>query len=293
MGNYFDVNFNSATPKEITSSFSLIMAFLHDIKELVRPYYLVNCILSISFLVLKTVSPMCMYLFPVGESQCELDMKQSEIMFFLLFVIVMRARKTGSVTMLAYLSTGFMYCKVASLILWFNADPRYGLVFLVLFVLQAILFPEPSYTGPEKVVYFNATSLEEELNRNKKVVWIVTFYTVWSPSCVNFASTFSKLSAEYTLDNLKFGKVDVGRFPELAKKYYINDTSFSRQLPTIIVFKNGEEYDRRPAIDSKGQLQKFIFNEDNVKVQLDFNNIYNDCKKNPIKEKKEKRVKSE
>jgi hypothetical protein len=58
--------------------------------------------------------------------------KQSEIMFFLLFVIVVRARKTGSVTMLAYLSTGFMYCKVASLILWFNADPRYGLVYVVL-----------------------------------------------------------------------------------------------------------------------------------------------------------------
>lgn len=65
----------------------------------------------------------------------------------------------------------------------------------------------------------------------------------------------------YTLDNLKFGKVDVGRYPELAKKYYINDTSFSRQLPTVIVFKNGEEFDRRPTYDTKGALQKFIFNE--------------------------------
>ena len=62
--------------------------------------------------------------------------KQSEILFFLLFVIVVRSRKTGSVSMLAYLSTGFMYCKVASLMLWFNADPRYGLVFLVLFVCK-------------------------------------------------------------------------------------------------------------------------------------------------------------
>ena len=62
--------------------------------------------------------------------------KQSEVLFFLLFVIVVRARKTGSVTMLAYLSTGFMYGKVASLFLWFNADPRYGLVFLVLFVCK-------------------------------------------------------------------------------------------------------------------------------------------------------------
>ena len=60
---------------------------------------------------------------------------------------------------------------------------------------------------------------------------------------------------------MKFGKVDVGRYPELAKKYYIDDSSFSRQLPTVIVFKNGEECMRRPAIDSKGKLQKFIFSE--------------------------------
>lgn len=65
----------------------------------------------------------------------------------------------------------------------------------------------------------------------------------------------------YSLDNLKFGKVDVGRYPELAKKYYIDDSSFSRQLPTVIVFKNGEEHIRRPSIDSKGRLQKFIFSE--------------------------------
>lgn len=65
----------------------------------------------------------------------------------------------------------------------------------------------------------------------------------------------------YALDNFKFGKVDIGRYPELAKKYYIDDSSFSRQLPTVIVFKNGEESARRPAIDSTGRLQKFIFNE--------------------------------
>lgn len=59
-------------------------------------------------------------------------------MFFLLFVIVVRARKSGSVTMLAYLSTGFMYCKVASLILWFNADPRYGIIYVVLITCKLI-----------------------------------------------------------------------------------------------------------------------------------------------------------
>ena len=65
----------------------------------------------------------------------------------------------------------------------------------------------------------------------------------------------------YSLANLKFGKIDVGRFPEVAAKYYINDTSFSRQLPTVILFKNGEEFCRRPSVNSKGKIEKFIFTE--------------------------------
>ena len=60
-----------------------------------------------------------------------------------------------------------------------------------------MLLPEPSYSGPENVVYFRGTSLEDEINRDKRIMWLVTFYTVWSPSCVNFAPIFSKLSAEW------------------------------------------------------------------------------------------------
>jgi len=220
-------------------------------------------------------------------------MRESEILFFLLFVIVMRARKTGSTTMLMYLASGFTYAKIANLILWINTDPRFGGIFLILFIIQAMLLPEPSYSGPENVVYFRGTSLEDEINRDKRIMWLVTFYTVWSPSCVNFAPIFSKLSAEYSLDNLKFGKIDVGRFPEVSKKYYVNDSSFSRQLPTVILFKNGVEEMRCPSFDSKGQLTKFIFTEDNVKAAFDLNNLYTTCKSNPLKEKREKRAKEE
>ena len=63
------------------------------------------------------------------------------------------------------------------------------------------------------------------------------------------------------MDNLKFGKIDVGRFPDVAAKYQVNDTSFSRQLPTVILFKNGEEFCRRPAVNSKGKIEKFFFTE--------------------------------
>lgn len=63
----------------------------------------------------------------------------------------------------------------------------------------------------------------------------------------------------YALDNLKFGKVDIGRYPDAALKYHISDSSTSRQLPTLILFKGGKESERRPYADSKGKLVKFLF----------------------------------
>ena len=81
-----------------------------------------------------------------------------------------------------------------------------GLIYLVAFLLQAMLLPEPTYKGPENIVYFRATGLDEEIKRDPRVTWIVAFYAAWSPNCINLAPIFSKLSAEYGLPNLKFGK---------------------------------------------------------------------------------------
>ncbi|XP_046675508.1 thioredoxin-related transmembrane protein 2 homolog [Homalodisca vitripennis] len=264
------------------------MKISKDIRLLFKPYYYVNIILSLSYIVSKKLPFLCSFIFPSSESQCEFDSRESEILFFLMIVVMIRTRKAGSVTMINYLSSSFMYTKVANLILWFYADIRMGVFFGIIFILVGLLLPEPTYSGPENVIYFRtAQGVEDELMRNKKIAWLVTFYTAWNPACVNFAPVFSQLSVEYNLDNLKFGKIDIGRYPDAAKKYYVNDSSMSRQLPTMILFKEGKEVMRRPAVDSKGKLQKFFFSEDNVKAAFDLNNLYNECKNNPLKKRKE------
>jgi len=267
-----------------------------ELRQLFHPYYIVNLLLAFSFLFLKLTKPFCEILFKSGPSSdgCELDMRENEIMFFLLVVIMIRSRKTGSVTMVAYLSSGFMYAKCANLILFFMADPRLGLVYSLLFLLQGLLLPEPTYKGPEKVTYFSEVSLSEQLSQDTRVVWMVTFYAAWSPACINFAHVFSKLSAEYNLPNLRFGKIDVGRYAEVAKEYHINTSSLSRQLPTIIMFQEGKELGRVPAIVS-GKVQKFFFKEEDIVAAFDLNNLYAKCKEDkkfvptrPEEAKKEK-----
>lgn len=145
--------------------------------------------------------------------------------------------------------------------------------------MTGLFLPEPTYSGPENVIYFRGpTGLDEELARDKRVTWLVAFYAVWNPACVNFAPVFSKLSNEYSLSNLKFGKVDVGRFPEAGKTYHVSDSSMSKQLPTLILFKDGKEVLRRPHADTKGKLQKFLFSDENIKAAFDLNNLFSECK---------------
>lgn len=261
------------------------MTFKKDLRILVKPYYWINILLSFSYLIGKRMPFVCNYLFKHKEETCELDGREVEILFFLVIVVMIRSRKTGSVTMINYLTSSFIYTKIANLILWAYGDFRYGIVYLLIFILVGLVCPEPTYKGPEHVTYFRtAQTFEEELNRDKRISWIVCFYTVWKPSCVNLAPIFSELSSEYHLDNLRFGKIDVGRFPDAAKKFHISDSTFSNQLPTVILFKNGKEVDRRPTVDAKGKLQKFFFSKDNILAAFGMNNLYKQCVENPIKQ---------
>jgi len=248
-----------------------------ELRALIHPYYIINLMLATSFLFVKLTKPFCEYLFAPGPEMCELDMRETEILFFLLVVIMIRSRKTGSTGPVAYLTNGFIYAKGANMILFFLADPRLGLVYIILVLLQGMLLPEPTYKGPENITYFRANSLTEELQRDLKVVWLVTFYAAWSPSCINFTPTFAKLSAEYSLPNLKFGKIDVGRYAEQAEQFHINTSALSKQLPTLIMFQEGKELGRVPGIVN-GQVQKFFFKEEDIVAAFDLNNLYQKCK---------------
>ncbi|CAK1587961.1 unnamed protein product [Parnassius mnemosyne] len=253
------------------------MSFRSDVKQLLKPYYWINILLSISYVTCKRTALICNFLFP--DADCELDSRETEILFFLIIVVMLRTRKAGSVTMVNYLSASFVYTKIANLILWLYADVRYGLPYGAILILAALLLPEPTYTGPEHITYFRGLqTLEDELKSHKNIMWIICLYAAWHPACVNFAPVFSELSASYGLDNLKFGKIDVGRYPEAAAKYRVQDGPTSRQLPTVLLLSEGQEKMRRPQPDHSGKLQKFLFSKDNLKAAFDLDGLYQDCK---------------
>lgn len=65
---------------------------------------------------------------------------ESEVMFFMIVIIAFRTRKSGSRTMLAYVSVASTYAKLCNVLLWFSADPVYGILYLVFAISKYSVF---------------------------------------------------------------------------------------------------------------------------------------------------------
>ncbi|CAG5136644.1 unnamed protein product [Candidula unifasciata] len=245
---------------------------INDLRPLLNIHYFTNILLSALYFILKHTPKACDFLF----NSCQLEMREWEWLTFMACVVVLKNRKTPSVA--EYVSTACMFVKALSVICFFNYNPAYGILYVLLCIGHVLFFPKPVYQGPENIVYFRGVNLPEELERDKRVTWLICFYAAWSPKSVHFAPVFSELSNEFNLSNFKFGKMDVSRFPNIANKYDINIGPLSRQLPTVILFQDGKEKERRP-IPTKHISLKFDFTKVNMIKEFQLNEVYNQCKK--------------
>jgi len=89
---------------------------------------------------------------------------------------------------------------------------------------------------------------EEVLNEEKPV--LVDFFGEWCGPCQMLKPIFDELSEE--MDEVKFVKVDIDEEKELATKYGV------RGVPCLILFKNGEVFDRIVGLVSKEHLKKWL-----------------------------------
>lgn len=64
------------------------MSFGNDLKQLIKPYYLINIALSLSYVVLKRLPGICNYLFGVEECEFEGVSKKVRLCFCNNFKIV-------------------------------------------------------------------------------------------------------------------------------------------------------------------------------------------------------------
>ncbi|MCB0278367.1 MAG: thioredoxin [Calditrichaeota bacterium] len=84
---------------------------------------------------------------------------------------------------------------------------------------------------------------------------LVDFWAVWCGPCKAIAPIIEELASEYN-GRAKIAKVDVDQNQVIAGKYGI------RSIPTLVIYKNGEEVDR-----IIGAVPKAVL-EDRLKQQL-------------------------
>jgi len=256
---------------------------LQDMKKLMTFHHITNILLCVSYYFSKVLPPLCHILY--GEdAKCVLGQREYEIFLFLAVVIYVKNRKAAS--FLHYLSTVFLFTKLASVFMFYWANPTYAVIFGAVCIVQMVMFPEPAFSGPERVMYFRGPNLNDEIERDKHITWLVEFYANWSPLCQQVAPVFASLSNKYALPNFKFAKMDVGRYAKEAERYNISTSPISKQLPTLVLFQNGKEISRRPAIAPNKRVYPFAFREDNIILELNLNNVFEDCKKNMSKKDK-------
>ncbi|XP_007092688.1 thioredoxin-related transmembrane protein 2 [Panthera tigris] len=246
---------------------------------LARPYYLLSALLSAAFLLVRKLPPLCNSLPTQREdgNPCDFDWREVEILMFLSAIVMMKNRR--SITVEQHIGNIFMFSKVANAILFFRLDIRMGLLYITLCIVFLMTCKPPLYMGPEYIKYFNDKTIDEELERDRRVTWIVEFFANWSNDCQSFAPIYADLSLKYNCTGLNFGKVDVGRYTDVSTRYKVSTSPLTKQLPTLILFQGGKEVMRRPQIDKKGRAVSWTFSEENVIREFNLNELYQRAKK--------------
>lgn len=102
----------------------------------------------------------------------------------------------------------------------------------------------PMVENHEAIITLTDKNIDHQL-KNKVV--LVDFWAEWCAPCRMMAPVLNDVASE--LDGKAFvGKVDIEQYQALAQKYQI------RNIPTMVLLKNGKEIDRFVGVKSKDVL---------------------------------------
>lgn len=174
--------------------------------------------------------------------------------------ILVAVKSVRSLTMDAFLSEAFMYTKSVILLMALYIDWRLFTWYCILMTVLFLMLPQPMYEGPEDIVYLTPATFDDHVKDGKDTAkgckWMVEFYAVWSPPCVHLEPIFAQMSVKYSSPTFQFAKMDLGRWPRIAKEFGISTSGTSKQLPTMILFEDGKEIGRIPHVFSDGSVAR-------------------------------------
>ena len=107
------------------------------------------------------------------------------------------------------------------------------------------------------MIIVNVTDLNDS-NFNEFTNEGISLVDVWAPwcgPCKTIGPVIDKLSSDYKDSEIKFGKLNADDNSEIVRNLGV------RNIPTILIYKNGEIVDRTVGMVSEGQLKELIDNQ--------------------------------
>jgi len=108
----------------------------------------------------------------------------------------------------------------------------------------------------EKVIALNATQWSEKV-LNSDIPVLVDFWAEWCGPCRMVGPIVEQL-AQSLEGKVKVSKLNVDQNQEIAMKYNI------QSIPSLVLFKNGNEVARIVGLSPKEKYEKFVNNALNV-----------------------------
>ena len=99
------------------------------------------------------------------------------------------------------------------------------------------------------ILHASATNFENEVLQCPQTV-LVDFYADWCGPCKMLTPVIDEIAAEHP--EVKVVKLNVDNAPEIASRYGV------MSIPTVIVFRGGQEVDRLIGLTGKEQLRRLI-----------------------------------
>lgn len=102
----------------------------------------------------------------------------------------------------------------------------------------------------EQPINMNSAQLDRAISKTDELL-VVDFWANWCGPCKQFAPTFSQTSAQLK-GKARFIKIETESEQMAATKYNI------RSIPTLVIFKNGQEIDRVSGALSAPDFQNWV-----------------------------------
>ena len=96
------------------------------------------------------------------------------------------------------------------------------------------------------IIDLTKENFQGEITKSDKPV-LVDFWAVWCGPCQMMAPILHELEAE--MPDVQIGKVNVDEQMDLARQFRVVS------IPTLIIFKNGQEVQRMVGVTSKEELK--------------------------------------